>query len=135
MNLGFGGLLVTVAVVATGLAVWAGDNFTIAVPAATGAVLAAGLLIADVALGRSRTARRPEEGAEAKEVDTVRVAFRSGRLGREAIADLLDRLERAGPNPELPRRHAAETGRLARMSAAEFRIYVRQRLDDLELRS
>jgi hypothetical protein len=135
MNLAGGGLLAAIAAASTGLAVWAGDNFAVAVPAATAAVLAAGFLFAEAWFERSRTVRLPEGGSEPKEVETVRVAFRSGRLGREAIADLLDRLERAGPNPELPGRQAEETRRLMQMPLAEFRNYVRYRLDDLESRS
>lgn len=135
MNLGLGGLLVAAAVVATGLAIWAGDNFILAVPAATAAVLAAGLLFAEAVLESSRTARPPEGDTGSNEVGTLRVAFRSGRLGREAIAELLDVLERAGPNPGLPSRRADETSRIVHMPAAEFRSYVRQRLDDLESRT
>jgi hypothetical protein len=135
MNLARGGLLAAVAIISTGIAVWAGDNFALAVPAATVAVLAAGLLLVDAFLERSRTAGLPEGSSEPKETETIRAAFRSGRFGREAIADFLDRLERAGPNPGLPSRRAEETRRLMRMPYAEFRNYVRQRLDDLESRS
>jgi hypothetical protein len=135
MNLGFGGFLGAVALLSTGVAVWAGDNFAVAVPAATVAVLAAGLLIADAALGGSRMARPPGDVAGPEEVGMLRAWFRSGRLGREAITELLDHLERAGPNPELPRRRAEEMSRLAQLPYAEFRSYVRQRLDDLESRT
>jgi hypothetical protein len=135
MNLAWGGFLAVVAVVSTGIAIWAGDSFALAVPAASVAVLAAALLLADAFLGRPRAARLPEGSSEPREVETVRAAFRSGRLGREAIADLLDRLERAGPNPGLPSRRSEETRRLMRMPYADFRNYVRHRLDDLESRS
>lgn len=135
MNLGFQGFLVALAVLSTGLAIWADDNFALAVPLATAAVLAAGLLTVDVAFGRSRTARPLAAGAEPEELGMVRTAFRSGPLGREMIADLLDHLERAGPNPGLPRRREEETSRLVTIPHPEFRTYVRKRLDDLESRS
>jgi hypothetical protein len=135
MNFPFGWFLPAVAIVATGVAVWAGDNFSLAIPAAVAALLAAGLLFVDAVLGPGWVARRPEGPFLAGEAGPLRTAFRSGRLGREAIADLLDRLERAGPNPDLPGRRTEETNRLVRLPSGEFRNYVRQRLDDLESRS
>jgi hypothetical protein len=135
MNLPFGWFVPAVAVVATGIAVWADDNFSLAVPAAVVALLAAGFLFVDAFLGREPIARPSAGRSVSREAGPVRTAFRSGRLGREAIADLLDRLERGGPNPDLPGRRAEETRRLARMPSAEFRDYVRHRLDDLESRS
>jgi hypothetical protein len=135
MNLVLDGLLLVVAVVATGVAIGAGDHFAVAVPAATLAVLAAGFLVADAALGRARPARPAGSVASREEVAMLRAWFRSGRLGREAITDQLDQLERSGPSPQLPRRAAEEMSRIAQMPYADFRNYVRQRLDDLESRS
>jgi hypothetical protein len=135
MNLPFGWFLPAVAVVATGIAVWADDNFSLAIPAAVVALLAAGVLLASAFPGRGRVARTPEGRDVTRDAGPVRTAFRSGRLGREAIVDLLDRLERAGPNPDLPGRLAEETRVLVRLPSVEFRDYVRQRLDDLESRS
>ena len=135
MNLALDGLLLGIAIVATGVSIAAGNHFGVAVPAATLAVLAAGLLIADEALGRARPARRPSSVASREEVAMLRAWFRSGRLGRESITDELDQLERSGPNPQLPRRSAQEMSRIAQMPYSDFRNYVRQRLDDLESRS
>jgi len=135
MNPPFGWLLPAVAVVATAFAIWAGDNLSLAAPAAVVALLAAGLLFVEGVLGLGRGARPLEGGALGKDAGTVRTAFRSGRLGREAILDLLDRLERVGPSPELSVRRTEETNRIVRMPSDEFQNYLRQRLDDLESRS
>jgi hypothetical protein len=135
MNASFGWFLPAVAVVATVIAVWADDTFSLAIPAAVVALLAAGLLFVDAFLGREPVARSLEGGSAVREAGPLRTAFRSGRLGREVIADVLDRLERSGPNPSLPGRRAEETRHLLRMPSDEFRSYVRQRLDDLESRS
>jgi len=135
MNRSLGWFLLAVAVVAMGIAVWADNNFRIAIPASVVAVIAAGLLFIDAFVGRETLPRPVEERPAVREAGPLRTAFRSGRLGRETIADLLDRLERAGPNPGLPGRLGEETKRILRMPADEFRNYVRQRLDDLESRS
>jgi hypothetical protein len=135
MNSPFGWLLPALAVVATGIAIWADDNFTLAVPAAVAAVLAAALLFVEAVLARSRSTRPSEWGTTETEAGTMRAAFRSGRLGREAVVDLLDRLERDGPNPNLPARRIEETRELVRMSSRDFRNYLRQRLESLESRS
>jgi hypothetical protein len=135
MNGPIGGFLAGVAVFATVIAVWADDNFSLAIPAAIVAVVSAGLLFVDAFLERAPVNRPLEGHPAARDPGWLRTAFRSGHLGREAIADLLDRLERAGPHPDLPGRRAEETKRLGRMHPDEFREYLRQRLDDLESRS
>jgi hypothetical protein len=124
-----------IAIVAIGLAIWAGPNLATAVPAAAVGLIAASLLFLDAwstagrpivpALGR----RSPET------VDGIRSAFRSGVMGREKLIDLLDRLDRAGPTPYLPARRTEEIRALVRLSPSEFRDYLRQRLDALEAHS
>lgn len=123
--------LVALALVATGLAVWAGTNLAAAVPAAVLALTAAALLFAEAwtSSGRPTAAAGGRRG---RSRDTLRAAFRSGRMGREAVVDLLDRLERAGPHPELPTRPVEELNALGRLTPAEFRHYVARRLDELE---
>lgn len=123
------------ATVATGIAVWAGPNVSVALPAAVVAVIAASLLFIEVGANRISSARLRRAAPSPSAVGTLRRAFTSGRLGREAIVDTLDRLERAGPNPNLPARQLEETGRILRMSEREFREYLRTRVDQLELRS
>lgn len=128
-------VLLAVAVVATGIAVWAGPNFVIALPAAVAAVAAAGLLFLGAGLGRIPS--RPLESSlrPATSAMVLRRAFSSGRLGREALVETLDRLERAGPNPGLSALRPDEADRIWRMPAKEFREYLRERLDRLERQS
>ncbi len=124
-----------VAVVATGVAVWAGTNFALAVPAATAAVAAAAFLFVESAPSVARRARPPGAPRSSGEVDRLRTAFRTGRVGRELIVSLLDNYERTGPNPAFAGRRPEEQARLVRLSGAEFREYVRGRIDELEARS
>lgn len=128
-------LLLTLALLATGIAVAAEWNLSIALPAAGVAVAAAGLLFGEAWRQRGRSA--PAYGPPSSLVATValRRAFTSGRLGRQAIVDTLDRLERSGRNPELPVRSTDETGQILRMPERQFRDYLRMRLDRLELDS
>jgi hypothetical protein len=134
MKLPFGLLLPIVAVVATGIAIASASDLTTALPAAVVALVAAGLLFVEVAWGaseRSAAARSPE--AEPASVG-LRVAFRAGLSGRETVVEIVDRLERSGPNPGLPTRRVEESARILRMSPAEFRRYLAERLDELERR-
>lgn len=128
-------VLLAVAVVATGIAVWAGPNFVIALPAAVAAVVAAGLLF--LGAGLDRIPSRPLRSAPVPATSMVglRRAFTSGRLGRESLVETLDRLERAGPNPDLPALRPDEADRIWRMPPKEFREYLRERLDQLERQS
>jgi hypothetical protein len=127
--------LLAIAFVATAVAVWADTNLAVAVPAAGVALIAAALLFLDAWAAGGRPILRASVRRPPALHDSLRVAFRSGRMGRETVVDLLDRLERAGPNPELPARRPEELASLARLSPAEFRDYLRQRLDELEARS
>jgi hypothetical protein len=138
VRLPYGWLLPTIALAATALAVWADSNFVLAIPAGVVAVTSAGFIFAEVWLRSSAPtvgARGTAGQGGLAQARTARTAFRSGRLGREDVVAYLDRLELAGPNPELPGRRVEDMRRLARMSVAEFREYVRSRLDDLEART
>lgn len=135
MRAPFGWLVPAIAVVATGVAVWAGSNLAVALPSATVAIAAAGLLFAEVWLRSPPLGRRGGPTAPRGAPSEVREAFRSGRLGREKLVLALDQLERAGPNPNLPGRRSEEIREFGRMNAAEFRTYVRRRLDELEERT
>jgi hypothetical protein len=135
MRAPFGWLVPAVAAAATGVAVWAGSNLAVALPSATVAIAAAALLFVEVWLRSPPSGRRVAPSAPRGEPVELREAFRSGRLGREKLVLALDQLERAGPNPNLPGRRSEEIREFGRMSAAEFRAYVRRRLDELEERT
>ncbi len=127
--------LLGIAGAAVGVAVWAGGNLRVAVPVAAIAVAAAGLLFVDAWAelgGPLLEARSPPPPSPR---DDLRRTFRTGRMGREELVEFLDRLEREGPNPSLPRRRSEEVRELLRLSPREFRGYLAQRLDDLEARS
>lgn len=135
MNSRVGWVLPTIAILATALAVWAGSDLVIALPAAGLAVLAADLLFVGAWLdARDRGAPRPPPPSP-HEVSRLRLALHSGPLGREDLVLALDRLERSGPNPDLLPRSGAEVDSLVRLPRVEFQRYLRQRLDDLESRT
>lgn len=135
MRLPFGWTLPIVIVLATAVAIWADPSSSLAVFAGVVALVAAGVLFGEAWMGAPRTesrSRRPEQSAPS---GNLRAAFRSGRFGRESIVDLVDRLERQGSNPGRPARSRAELARLLRLSPAEFRHELNERLDDLERRA
>ena len=126
-------LLSALAVGATVIAVGAGPDLAIALPAGVTAVLAAALLFVEA--GLTRAAPRPVRSSSAglsPSTARLRQALAFGPRGREAILETLDRLERTGPNPSLPLREREESRRIQAMSLPEFREYVRTRLDQLE---
>lgn len=128
-----GWYLVAIAAVAGGIAIWAGPNFAIAVPAGVIAVIAAGLLLVVGGVpGITGGSIRVVASASSVDAGSLRPLFRRGGLGREAILEEVDRIERAGPNPWLPSRRPEETARIREMPEEEFRRYVRERLDRLE---
>lgn len=122
------------AVVATGIAIWAGPNVSIAVPAAALAILAAAMLFVGGWLDRAERGRRRPLPRSEPEMFRLRSSLRSGPLGREDIVTTLDRVERGGPTPDLPARSPQEIERLVQLPLSEFREYLRTRLDDLEAR-
>ena len=124
------GLLVVI--VASGVALWAGPDLTVAVPASIVAV-AGGVGLLALAIRTSRPPlRAPPPALPVASHDHLRSLFHPGRIGREAMVFALDRLERLGPHPTLPARRTEELERLRSLSLAEFRAYVRARLDALE---
>jgi hypothetical protein len=132
MRLPFSWLFPAVAIAASGLALGAGRDLSIALPAAVLAVVAGALTIVEVLVqGSPPRARR--ESTVPNPRASVHAAFRSGRYGREELLTTLDKLERAGPHPDLPSRPAGEIDRLTRLPAAEFRQYVADRLHALEV--
>jgi len=134
MRFPFGWKLPLVVAIAIGITFWAGDNFLISVPAAAVAVGASVLLFLEawgVPPPRPPVSRTVTVNPRA----LARDAFRAGRLGREMIVEMLDRLERSGPNPLLPATTPAEFERVSHLPRGEFRQYVRTRVEDLERRS
>ncbi|MGA8302482.1 MAG: hypothetical protein WB873_02125 [Thermoplasmata archaeon] len=128
-------LLILVAAAATAVALWAGPNLMVAGPAATLAVLAAGLLVAGAWLDR-RDRGAPDVVLPAGGDEfLVRFGFGKGRLGREEIVTTLDKIERTGATPGLPVLPTKEMDAIVGLSGPAFREYVRRRIDDLEART
>jgi hypothetical protein len=124
--------LIALAVAATLVALDAGSNLSVAIPAGVAAVVAAGLLFAG-SLGEVAWRSPPSREVEPPmATSTLRAAFRSGRSGRLSIVLELDRIERLSTRPNLPMREAREEAELRRMSPSEFRAYLNARLDALE---
>jgi hypothetical protein len=132
MSVADGWPFLVAAVVAVAIAIAAGANLAIAVPASAGALFAVAAFLALAV--RARTADAPPSAPEAPPLDPARVelALTSGALGRREVVELLDRLEREGPNPMLPGRPMPEVARIADLPALEFDRYVRARVEALE---
>jgi hypothetical protein len=123
--------LLALAAVAAAVAIVAGPNNAVAVPAALVAIAAAGLAFWEAA----QSGGRPSGLAIAPPMTApfgVRAWFAGGSFGRESIVLLLDQLDRAGPHPGLAARPMSEVRRLARMPPREFCAFVRNRLDVIE---
>jgi len=133
MNSPVGWVLPLIAVAATVLAVLAGGDLSIALPSAAIAVLAAALLFARGWSGRAR-APDPSPPAPRTDADRLRLAFRSGRIGREEVVVALNRLERSFLDPNLAPPPVDELSRLASLPPEQFLSYVRRTLDRLEAR-
>ncbi len=112
----------------------AGDQYSIAVPAATVAVVAAALSFVEPLLQR-RTDRARRAFAPPVHLGSVREAFTGGEPGREDIVLTVDLLERRIVRPDLPARTGPEIAALVTPPPEEFRRYLAGRLDDLEGRS
>lgn len=130
MRLPFGWALPAVAVVATGVAVAADANRSIALPAATVAVGAAGLALW-LAI-RQWGVRATPVTLETPVIETTADWFDEGMMGQESIVLMLDRIERQLLRPDLPSRPTAEIDRLRLLPPDQFLDYVEQRLAALE---
>ncbi len=129
-----GWVLPAIAAAAAALAVVANKNLPVAVASAAIAVLAASLLFAQA--WSARAPPPPElPAALASDADRLRLAFRSGRIGREEIAITLNRLERSFRDPGLAALSPAELVRVANLTPEEFVRYVGAGLDRLEVAS
>ena len=119
------------AVLATAVAFAVGPQYSIAVPAATVAVIAAALTIVE-AIVRQRAFSMPMVGPRPIGPVGTRGAFVGGEAGRADIVQSLDLLDRKMTHPGLPMRSRAEVEQIVSGSPAEFRAYVAKRLDELE---
>jgi len=113
------------------VAIVAGSDYAVAVPFAVGAVAAAALSLVEAVRGTG-WAEAPSPRRWDDRAAGVRAWFHRGRLGREEILQLVDRLDRAGDHPELPVRRSEEVARLVRLPDAQWRAYVNARLDAIE---
>jgi len=130
MKLPFGWALPALAVGATIVALAAGPNRSLAVPAAAVAVAAAGLALW---LAARRWGHRETVSAnEMAVVDSTADWFDEGVMGQEAIVLMLDRIERQLTHPELPSRSTEEFDRIRMLPPEEFLDYVEHRLNELE---
>lgn len=131
MTAPFGALFPAAAIAAALAAVWAGPDYAVAVPASVLAVAMGGLTLMDAI--RRRGARRARVASPLPmRSPGVRDLLRGGATARAQIVELLDRIDREGDHPELPRRPDAELHRIALLSSVEFHRYVVARLDALE---
>jgi hypothetical protein len=126
-----GWFLPTIAGIATAVALLAGKNLSVAVPAAAVAVAAAALLILSAWTERAR-ASAPPPTVPPGDADRIRRAFRSGRIGREELVATLHRLELRFIDPGLPPLSVKQLERIVEMSPDEFLRYVRNRIARLE---
>lgn len=131
MRAPFGLLFPFLAVLAVGVALWAGPDYGVAGPATVIAVAAAMLTFFEVIV---RSGSRPiaVPRRRARQVPGVQDLFAAGRAGRPEILGLLDRLDREGDHPDRPLPTPEELARLSAMSDPQFLEYVRARLNALE---
>jgi hypothetical protein len=132
MRSAVGWVLPAIAVVATAVAVAAGPNDSLALGAAAVAILAAGLVFVGGISDQTGVPSALPSLRPSPETDRLRAAIRSGPLGREYVLDTLDRVERAGPNPDLPFRTVPVTDALVALPYDQFLRYLRGRVEALE---
>jgi len=127
-------VLCVVAVVAAGVAIAAGPNQGLALPAAAIAVTAAALLLVGV-VERTRwppTLLLPELSADPAR---VRASIEAGASGRTDLIALLDRLDRQSGARQFSSTSPKELARLQTLSGEEFQEYLSVRVGDLEQRT
>jgi hypothetical protein len=132
VNLPRGWPYLAAAAAAVGIAVYAGPNQGVATSAALVALVALGVF--GVRLTR-HAATDPEPSPLPPTFDAAspfRTALQAGRSGRGEVVDLLDELERRSGHPDRPTTSATEVARLRALPRAEFRAYVRERMDGIE---
>lgn len=129
-----GGILGLIAIVIA-VAIAAGSNLALAIPAAVAAVaLTTGIGLYSVA-GSLRSAREPRPIPDNRPSLRFHRALAGDRMPREEVILLLDQVERAGPNPGLPSRPRGEVAAIVGLDAVSFCRYVAARIDRLERES
>jgi hypothetical protein len=128
-------LALVLAGIATGIALWAGPNVAVAVPAAVFAIIMGVLVGVSRALRPAGPAPVEVEVPETTTLVVLESALTSGPLGRAYVLSLLDGLERRLRDRNAPIRPESEQQRLVRGSNAAFRAFVDQRLTELERES
>jgi len=121
--------------IATAVALAAGSNGAIALPAAAVAVGLAGLAIVRAAQGPLDRASDAAGAASPSDSIAPEMSddwFDQGPIGQEAIVLMLDRIERALLHPDLPSREPLELAEIRELPEEEFLSYVAARLDALE---
>lgn len=134
MNTGVAVLLCVVAGVAAGIAVAAGTNEAVVVPAAAVAVGAGALLLVGVVEQTRWPSPRPRT-ASTPDLGHVRSSVGAGAHGRTELIALLDHLDRASGGPRLASRSSEELAHLQALSPEEFRAYLSARVGELERRT
>lgn len=131
MNRGAWGLFSGLAVVASAIAILAGADLAIAVPAAAAAVIVAGFLLYGIVEQTRWPEGRPLPSAG---VDPARIrsSLGAGVRGRASLIGLLDTLERTGGYPTDHVVPPEVVARLEALSPEEFRAYLASRLSILE---
>jgi hypothetical protein len=128
-------VLATLAAAGSGIALWAGPNLDVAVPAAaTGVACAVALAL----LGFARQVRVPKGADVLGEYDSfllLRSAFQKGLLGRAAIMASIAGLEAELLGPRRNVRSLDEEEALRTASPREFVGWVDGRLNELEAAS
>lgn len=115
-------------------AVLTGRQYVVAVPLAAGAVAVAVVAVLE-AIQRQPSRRPAVPVVYAPPATRARAWLGAGRLGREELILLMDRMERRAVNPTLPIRSPAEMVALVHLSPAEFRQYLAARLARIEAAS
>jgi hypothetical protein len=123
------------AAAATAVAVWAGDNTGVAVPAAAAAVLGIALLASMSFAGRIRPTRSTFRPPERATLVLLRESFRSGPLGRQSIITTIGGLDASIRGSRRAVVSMDEESRIREMPPSEFRQWVETRLSELEQES
>jgi hypothetical protein len=126
--------LCAVAILATLLAIDAGTNAGVAIPAGAAAATAGALLLGGI-VERTRWPRVREMPTLREDPMRVRTMVAAGTLGRPSLIRLLDALQRTGVSPDASPASPEEIARLQGLSREKFREYLNSRVSDLERRT
>jgi hypothetical protein len=117
---------------AAAFAIFEGSDLAVAVPAATVAVVAAGLALWDTVRDRSAPAAPTAPARQAPPPAGGDLLLAQGVVGQESVVLLLDRIERVLARPDFPMRGAADLSRVSGLSRTAFLDYLEHRIHELE---